>query len=117
MKPLMKLAFFSILAVASVFAQKEAKKLTRSEALSAAVTKVQPEYPPVARQLKISGEVELEVTITEEGIPENVRIVSGNPVLTRPCVEALKRWRFKPFTDEGKAVKAVADLSFTFQKP
>jgi protein TonB len=117
MKPLMKFTFLFALAVASMFAQKEAKKLSRSEALSAAVTKVQPEYPSVARQLKLSGEVELEVTITEEGVPENVRIVSGNPVLTRPCVEALKRWRFKPFSDDGKAVKAIADLSFTFQKP
>ena len=112
-----KLAVVFGLSAFSLVAQKEPKRLSRSEALGSAVTKVQPEYPAVARQLKIAGEVDLEVTITEEGTPDQVRIVSGNPVLTKPCVEALKKWKFKPFLEEGKAVKAVADLSFTFQKP
>ncbi len=85
--------------------------------MSAAIAKVQPEYPAVARQLKIAGDVEVEVVITEDGLPQDVKIVSGNPVLTKPCVEAVKRWKFKPFTEEGKAVKAVAALTFSFQKP
>jgi protein TonB len=107
---------FAICAVC-LFAQKEPKKLSKAEALNDVITRVQPEYPVVARQLKLGGEVEVEVVITEEGVTENVRIVSGNPVLTKPCVEALKRWKFKPFTENGKAIKAVADLTFTFQRP
>jgi protein TonB len=117
MKPLKNLTVLSILIVWCSFAQNAPKKLSRSEALGAAVTKVQPEYPPVARQLKIAGEVEIEVVISEEGVPENVRILSGNPVLTKPCVDAMKKWKFKPFTEDGRAVKGVAELTFTFQKP
>ena len=117
MKPLINLILLFVLAVGCLFGQKEPKKLTRAEVLSAAVTKVQPEYPAVARQLKIAGEVDLEIDITEEGVPENVRILSGNPVLTKPCVDAMKRWKFKPFSEDGKPVKVRVELSFTFQKP
>jgi len=117
MKLLIQSTVLMVLGCCCAFPQKEPKKLSRSEALGAVLTKVQPEYPQVARQLKLGGEVEVEVVITEEGTPENVKIVSGNPVLTKPCVDALKKWKFKPITEDGKPVKAVAELSFTFQKP
>lgn len=97
------------------FGQDAPKKVSRDEAMSAAVTKVQPEYPLVARQLRIRGLVDLEAVVTNTGTVEQVNIVSGNPVLTKPAVEALKKWQFKPFTTGGKAVKALAPVTFTFK--
>ena len=85
------------------------------EALVAAISKVAPEYPIIARQLKIQGVVELEALVTEEGSVEKVEIVSGNPVLTRPATEALKKWKFNPFVANGKPVKAQAQISMTFK--
>ncbi len=96
------------------FAQEGAKKLTRPEALSAAVSKAQPDYPAIARQLKIQGDVELEAVVSETGTVEKVNIVSGNPVLTRPASDALKRWKFTPAQADGKPVKALAPVVFTF---
>jgi protein TonB len=92
------------------------KKVSNQEAMNAAITKVQPAYPAVARQLNIEGVVQLEATINEEGVVDRVNIVSGNPVLTKPSVEALKKWKFKPFTENGKAVQATATFHFTFSK-
>jgi protein TonB len=89
------------------YGQDAPKKVTKSEGLNNATSKVQPEYPPMARQLKIEGPVELEDIVTESGAVEKVNIVSGNPVLTRPTVEAVKKWKFAPFTADGKAIKAV----------
>jgi len=91
------------------------KKVTKSEGLNAVTTKVPPEYPAVARQLKIEGAVELEVVVTEAGVVEKVNIVSGNPVLTRPASEAVKKWRFTPFTAEGKTVRAVVPVGMSFK--
>lgn len=91
------------------------KKVTKSEGMSNATTKVQPDYPPMARQLKIEGAVELEAVVSEAGTVEKVNIVSGNPVLTRPAAEAVKKWKFSPFTAEGKAVKAVVPVSLSFK--
>jgi protein TonB len=89
--------------------------VSRAEAVSAAVTKVQPDYPPMARQLRIEGSVNLEAVVAETGTVEKVNIVTGNPVLTRPSAEALKKWQFKPFTTGGKPVRALAPVTFTFK--
>ena len=106
-------AMLVILVVAG-FAQGELKKVQQTEAVAAAVNKVQPEYPAIARQLKVQGMAEVEAVVAEDGTVEKVNIVSGNPILTRPSAEALKKWKFKPFTSEGKPVKALASFSFKF---
>lgn len=90
-------------------------KLSHAEATHAVVSKVAPEYPPIARQLKIEGEVELEAVVTETGQVEAVNIVSGNPVLTRAAADAVKKWKFAPQTIAGKPARAIAPLSFAFK--
>ena len=96
------------------FGQAGVKKVTRAEAMSAATSKVQPEYPVSAKQLKVQGTVELEATVTESGAVESVSIVNGNPILTRAASDAVKKWKFTPFTADGKATKAVAPIQFSF---
>jgi|SRR5690242_13726221 protein TonB len=112
----MILRTFSLIAVCAsiVAAEGAARKVTQTEALSAATVKVQPEYPQLARQLKIAGTVELDVVIGETGAVETVTPVSGNPVLTKPAADAVKRWKFKPFQQDGAAVKAEAVLKISF---
>jgi TonB family protein len=104
-----------VLAAAAVASGEEAKKVTKAEAMRAAVTRVQPDYPSSARQLKIQGDVELNVVIGEAGTVEKVDIVSGNPMLTRPAADALRKWKFTPFTEGGKAVRAAAPLTVSFK--
>lgn len=111
--------FCAALVLASAFAvsgwsQTAAKKITRNEALNAVQTRVEPEYPGIARQLKLQGTVELEALVGENGKVEEVKIVSGNPVLTAPATAALKQWKFAPFTADGKVVKALAPVNFNF---
>jgi len=102
--------------VAGVLAAQDApKKVTKTEGLNAVTNKVPPEYPAIARQLKIEGAVELEVVVTETGMVEKVNIVSGNPVLTRPASDAVKKCKFAPFTAEGKTVRAVVPVTLSFK--
>jgi TonB family protein len=108
-------AFLATLFVGAGMAQDAPKKVTRNEGLNAVTSKVPPDYPPIARQLKIVGDVELEVLVTESGTVEKVNILSGNPVLTRPASEALKKWKFAPFTTDGKAVKALVPVTLSFR--
>jgi protein TonB len=96
-------------------AQDAPKKVSKNEGLNAVTTKVPPDYPAIAKQLKIEGAVELEVLVAESGTVEKVNIVSGNPVLTRPASDALKKWKFAPFTSDGKAVKALVPVSLSFK--
>ncbi len=85
------------------------------DALKNATTKPAPEYSVVARQMKVAGKVELEVTIDADGTVENVKPLTGNPLLTNSAVSAVKRWKFTPFTSNGQATKAVATLVFDFK--
>lgn len=91
------------------------RKLSRSEAISAIVSKTTPEYPPIARQLRLEGIVEVEAVVGENGQVESVNIISGNPVLTKPAADAVKKWRFSPQTLDGKTVRAIAPVSLTFK--
>jgi TonB family protein len=114
MRILVTITLASVL-VCAAFAQDAPKKVTKAEGLSAVTTKVPPEYPPIARQLKIEGAVELEAVVSENGTVEKVNIVSGNPVLTRPAADAVKKWKYAPFTSEGKTVKASVPVSLSFK--
>jgi TonB family protein len=102
------------LAGGSIFAADSGLHVTEAEAKRAAIAKPAPEYPMAARQLKVVGKVSLEAVIAEDGHVSEVRIVSGNPILTRPAAEALRKWRFKPFESGGKAAGAVAPITFEF---
>ena len=103
----MKSAMAAVLLMAAPGVVRADTRLTEAEAKEAATVKPLPEYPAAARQLKVTGKVELEVTITVDGKVEDVKIVSGNPVLTRPCAKVVGEWKFRPMKQ-----RAVAPLTF-----
>ncbi|HEV2198556.1 MAG TPA: energy transducer TonB [Bryobacteraceae bacterium] len=85
------------------------------DAMKAAVQKTQPIYPPIARQMHVAGRVEVEVIIAADGTVADVKVVTGNSLLTPAVVEAVKKWKFTPFTANGEPTKAVAALGFDFK--
>lgn len=91
-------------------------RVTMTEALKAATSKVQPDYSPIARQMKVGGRVELEVSIDTDGSVSDVKVVSGNPLLTPNAVSAVKKWKFTPFETNGQPAKAIATIAFNFQQ-
>lgn len=117
MKPitLIRHASLAALLLAAVPAVRAEAHLTEAEAKQAAIVKPVPEYPPAARQLKITGKVELEVAIDPAGKVADVKIVSGSPVLTRPCAKTVSEWQFKPIVQDGKPTRATAPLTFEFR--
>jgi protein TonB len=88
--------------------------VSQSEAMKAATSKAEPSYPAIAKQLHLEGSVQVEAHITESGAVESVKPLTGNAVLMNAAVEAMKRWKFTPFTADGKPVRAVTDMSFKF---
>jgi len=92
----------------------EPLQVNEAEALAAAVTKHEPAYPAVAKQLRVQGKVTVQATIDEEGKVAGCEPVSGNAILTAAAVSAVKTWKFKPFTSGGKPARAVAKLTFDF---
>lgn len=98
-------------------AQSQDKVLNVSEPdlRAAASQKVEPEYPAVARQIRLTGSVELEIVVDETGGVERASIVRGNTLLTGPSLQAIRKWKFKPFNTEGNPAKASGPITFKFQ--
>jgi periplasmic protein TonB len=105
-----------ILAVAGIAIADTEKRLSASESLAAALSKPQPDYPAMAKQLRLEGSVNLNAFVTEEGTVDHVEPVSGNPILVRSAEDALKRWKFSKQTEDGKPVKFVATVIFNFKQ-
>lgn len=103
-----------ILAVSLAAAADPQLRIAEPEAKKAAIEKPAPAYPLTARQLKITGDVHLEAIVAADGTVEDVRILTGNAVLTKPAVEAVRKWRFQPFEAAGKPARAIVSLSFEF---
>jgi TonB family protein len=80
-----------------------------------AVFHVEPEYPATARQFRMTGEVLVEVVVSPDGKVESVSVKKGSPLLATSVTAALKRWTFKPFRVDGRAVSVKSALTFEFR--
>ena len=88
--------------------------IAEADAKKAAITAVMPEYPAMAKQMRVSGVVVVEAEVDTEGKVGAAHPVRGNALLGAAAAKALEKWKFTPFTSEGKPVKAVVVLSFNF---
>jgi TonB family protein len=87
------------------------KKVIQGSALK----KVTPDYPPEAKEAGVSGKVEVEVTISEEGRVIEAIAISGPELLREAAVQAAKEWVFKPTKADGVPVKVRGILTFNFE--
>ncbi len=71
-------------------------------------------YPLKARQLKLQGQVMIGLVISESGDVESTEIVSGEPMLAEAAAEAIKKWKFKPYFQNGQAVKVHTTMPYNF---
>lgn len=101
----------ALLAAALIAQDGTVVRVTEGEAKKALVTRSEPEYPAIARQMHLTGRVVLDIFIDEQGKVEKVQPVSGNQLLTGSAVSAVKKWKFSSF--QGK--KAVTTLAFDFK--
>jgi len=76
--------------------------------------RVEPVYPTMARVAKIQGEVRLQATISKTGAIENLRAVSGHPILIPAAMDAVRQWKYKPFllNDEPTEVEGTVIVVF-----
>jgi protein TonB len=70
------------------------------------LVRVDPDYPPRARQRGIEGYVDLEFTIGPAGAVENPRVIGASPtgVFDDAALRAVRRWRYNPKLENGVAV-------------
>jgi protein TonB len=78
------------------------------------VNKVQPLYPPLARQTRISGTVRLHAIIGKNGQVEQLEVISGHPLLVQAALDAVKQWRYQATTLNGEPVEVDTTIDVIF---
>ena len=79
------------------------------------VEKVNPKYPPSAREEKVMGVVTVETVITEEGVVDEIQVLrSPDDRLSTAAVEAISQWRFEPALCDGEPVAVYYNLTVKF---
>jgi TonB family protein len=72
------------------------------------------EYPEEARKGRVSGTVEVEVTIAEDGSVKSPRVLSGDPLLRAGLAEEISKWVYQPLRVNGKPVPMTTELAIRF---
>lgn len=73
-----------------------------------------PTYPPLARQARIQGSVILAAVIAKDGSIQNLRVVSGHPMLTSAALDAVRSWKYKPYFLNGEPVEVETQITVNF---
>ena len=75
---------------------------------------VPPDYPLLARQMKVQGAVSLRALISRDGTIQQLQILSGPSILATAAREAVKQWHFKPYLQNGQPVETQAHITVNF---
>lgn len=74
-----------------------------------------PEYPALAIMTRIQGTVRLEAAISRDGRVEDLKVLSGPPLLVKAAVEAVSRWRYQPTLLNGEPVEVLTTIDVNFR--
>jgi periplasmic protein TonB len=78
------------------------------------VNRVQPMYPPLARQTRISGTVKLHAIIGKDGTVQSLQVESGHPLLVQAALDAVRQWRYQPTLLNGEPVDVDTEIDVIF---
>jgi TonB family protein len=92
-------------------------KVSQGVAQGLLMKRVQPVYPLRAQQARIQGAVELSATIGKDGSISNLKVMSGDPILTQAAVEAVKQWKYRPYLLDGQPVEIQTQITVNFRLP
>jgi TonB family protein len=91
------------------------EKVRLSPQMAQSVTvSVPPNYPMLARQMKVQGAVSLEALISRDGSIQQLRVLRGPAILANAAREAVRQWKFKPYLQNGQPVETQARITVNF---
>jgi TonB family protein len=81
------------------------------------IHRVDPQYPPDASARHIQGLVALDIQIGADGAVHNIAVVEGDPVLAEAAVQAVRQWRYQPYSVDGRPVEMQTRITIRFTLP
>ena len=77
--------------------------------------RAEPIYPQIAKSARVQGVVEIEAMISEAGRLEEIKVVSGHPLLNDAAVECVRKWKYEPGRLNGEVIEMPIRISVRFQ--
>ena len=99
---------------AQVVKPKDPFRVSLGVAEAKLIHRVVPPYPPLAKQMRISGTVRLMGVISTSGRIEKLEVVEGHPLLVKAAVEAVQQWIYRPTILNGEPVPVAAPIQVIF---
>jgi periplasmic protein TonB len=94
--------------------QPKTVRLSRGVTEGLLIQKITPNYPALARQMRIQGSVLLQAVISRNGTIENLQIVSGHPMLVKAALDAVRQWRYRPYLLNNEPVEVETQITVNF---
>jgi TonB family protein len=89
--------------------------LSPAAAESSLIHRVEPEYPEEARSRQVQGPVVLDIHIGQDGTVQDVKLVSGEPLLVDAAMAAVRQWRFQPRVVDGAPAEMQTRITLNFR--
>ena len=81
------------------------------------IHKVDPQYPAQALSQRLEGLVVLQAWVAKDGTVRDLKLMKGYFALGRAGIDAVRQWRFKPYTQNGKAIDFQTSITLSFRYP
>jgi protein TonB len=98
----------------SVASQPRTVVLSRGVTEGLLIQKIRPEYPALARQMRVQGSVLLHAIIGRDGTIQHLQVVSGHPLLAKAALDAVQRWRYRPYLLNNEPVEVETQITVNF---
>jgi protein TonB len=89
-------------------------RISELQQMAQLVHRVEPIYPPLARQIRHEGRVELHAIISPEGAIESLQVISGDPLLIQSALDAVREWRYRPTILNGQAIEVDTQITVIY---
>ena len=95
----------------------QAMRISQGVSQGLIMKRVAPVYPPSALAMRLEGAVDLLATISKEGNITEVKVLKGDPQLSRAAVTAVKQWKYKPYLLDDEPVEIQTQVTVKFNLP
>jgi len=110
---MLKVSLVFLLLTALVTAEEKPTRVDPSIATQNLLRKVEPAVPPLAQTMGLGGTVSAEIVINAQGKVSSVKLLSGHPMLAPAFIDAVRKWEYKPFLADGRAVAVSTTVEWT----
>jgi periplasmic protein TonB len=92
-------------------------KLSQGVSQGLLVKRVAPTYPMTAKQMHLQGSVQIQANISKDGNITDVKLLSGDAVLGRAAMDAVRQWKYKPYVLNGEPIEIQTQVTVIFKLP